>query len=40
MSFRIDHEKLLEKYKAIWAKIKNLKNSELNALQVYLDNCT
>ena len=39
MSFRIDDEKLLEKYKAIWAKIENLKDSELNALQVYLDNC-
>ena len=26
MSFRIDNEKLLEKYKAIWTKIENLKN--------------
>ena len=25
MSFRIDDEKLLEKYKAIWTKIKDLK---------------
>ena len=25
-SFRIDDEKLLEKYKAIWTKIENLKN--------------
>ena len=35
MSFRIDDEKLLEKYKAIWTKIQNLKNIELNALPVY-----
>ena len=34
MSFRIDNEKLLEKYKAIWT---NLKNIELNALPVYDD---
>ena len=26
--------KLLEKYKAIWTKIEDLKNIELNALQV------
>ena len=26
MSFRIDDEKLLEKYKAIWTKIEDLKN--------------
>ena len=32
MSFRIDDEKLLEKYKAIWTKIEDLKNIELNAL--------
>ena len=32
MSFRIDHEKLLEKYKAVWIKIKDFKNLELNAL--------
>ena len=25
MSFRIDHERLLENYKAIWAKIEDLK---------------
>ena len=35
MSFRIDNEKLLEKYKAIWTKIEDLKNIELNALPVY-----
>ena len=35
MSFCIDDEKLLEKYKAIWTKIKDLKNIELNALPVY-----
>ena len=34
MSFRIDYEKLLEKYKAIWSKIENLKNIELNTLLV------
>ena len=37
MSFRIDDEKLLEKYKAIWAKIEDLKNIKLNALPVYDD---
>ena len=26
MPFRIDDEKLLEKYKTIWTKIKDLKN--------------
>ena len=35
MSSRIDHEALLEKYKTIWAKIEDLKNTELNALPVY-----
>ena len=37
MYFRINDEKLLEKYKAIWTKIEDLKNIELNALQVYDD---
>ena len=37
MSFRIDDEKLLEKYKAIWTKIEDLKNITLNALPVYDD---
>ena len=37
MSFRIDDEKLLEKYKAIWSKIEGLKNIKLNALPVYDD---
>ena len=37
MSFRIDDEKLLEKYKAIWIKIEDLKNIELDALPVYDD---
>ena len=32
MSFRIDYEKLLEKYKAIWTKIEDLTNIELIAL--------
>ena len=35
MSFRIDDEKLLEKYEAIWTKIKDLKNIKLNALSLY-----
>ena len=34
-SFRLDDEKLLEKYKAIWTNIEDLKNIELNALPVY-----
>ena len=33
MSFLINNEKLLEKYRAIWTKIVNLANIELNALQ-------
>ena len=37
MSFRINDEKLLEKYKTIWTKIKDLKNIKLNALSVYDD---
>ena len=37
MSFHIVDEKLLEKYKAIWTKIEDLKNVELNALPVYGD---
>ena len=36
-SFRVDDWKLLEKYKAIWTKIENLKNTELNASPVYDD---
>ena len=35
MFFRIDDEKLLEKYKTIWRKIEELKNIELNALPAY-----
>ena len=35
MSFSLDDEKLLEKYKAIWTKIKDFKNIELNTLPVY-----
>ena len=34
ISFRIDDEKLLEKYKTIWTKIEDLKNIELNDLPV------
>ena len=37
ISFRIDDEKLLEKYKAIWAKTEDLKSIELNVLPVYDD---
>ena len=37
MSFRVDDEKILEKYKAIWKKIKDLKDIELIALPVYDD---
>ena len=35
MFFLLDNEKLLEKYKAIWTKVEDLKNIELNALPVY-----
>ena len=35
MSFCINDEKLLEKYKNIWTKVEELKNIELNALTVY-----
>ena len=34
MSFRIDDEELLQKHRAIWTKIEDLKNIELNALPV------
>ena len=37
MSFQIDNEKLLGKYKAIWTTIEDLKNIKLNALPVYDD---
>ena len=37
LSFHIDDKKLLEKYKAIWTKIEDLKNIELDALPVYDD---
>ena len=37
ISFHIIDEKLLEKYKAIWTKIEDLKNIKLNALPVYDD---
>ena len=37
MSFHVDDEKLLKNYKAIWTKIEDLKNFELNALPVYDD---
>ena len=34
ISFHIDDEELLGKYKAIWVNTKDLKNIELNALPV------
>ena len=37
MSSSIDDENLLEEYKAIWTKIEDLKNIQLNALPVYDD---
>ena len=37
MSFRIGDGKLLEKYKAIWTKIEDFKNIELDTLPVYDD---
>ena len=37
MSFCIDDEKLLQKYKADWTKIENLKNIKIKALSVYDD---
>ena len=37
MSFRINDDKLLEKYKTIQTKIKDVKIIELNALPVYAD---
>ena len=37
MSFCIDDEKLLQKYKAIWTKNEDLKNIKLSTLPVYDD---
>ena len=37
MSLHIDDNKLLEKYKTIWTRIEDLKNTELNALPFYDD---
>ena len=37
MSFRIDDEKLLGKYKVFWTKIEDLKNFKLNTLLAYDD---
>ena len=39
VSFLIDDDMLLEKYKSIWTKIEYLRNIELNALPVYDDKC-
>ena len=38
MSFRLNDEKLLEKDKAIWIIIEDLKDVKLNALPVYNEN--
>ena len=35
MSFHINDDKLLQKYKTIWTKIEGLWNIKLNALPVY-----
>ena len=37
MSFGIDDQKLLQKYKVAWAKTEDLKNIILNILLVYDD---
>ena len=37
MSFRIDDEKLLERFKAIYTKIEDLESIELNILPIYDD---
>ena len=37
MSFCVDDEKIFKKYKAIWTRNDDLKNSELNALPIYDD---
>ena len=39
MSFGIDDDKQLEKYKTVCTSIKDLKNIELNLLPVYDDRC-
>ena len=35
MSFRIDNEELMERYKSIWTNIEGLKNIKINALPIY-----
>ena len=37
MSFCIDNDKLLERCKTVWTRIKNVKDIKLNALPVYDD---
>ena len=37
LSFCLDDEKLLEKYKATWIKIEDLQNINLNALPMIID---
>ena len=37
MSFRVQDQKLLEKYKAIWTKIEDFKNIQIDIMIVYND---
>ena len=37
MSFRVYDQKLLEKYKAIWTKIEDFKNIQIDIMIVYND---
>ena len=37
MSFCIDNDKLLERCKTVWTRIKNVEDIKLNALPVYDD---
>ena len=37
MSFFIDDDKLLEKYKTLWTKIEGLRNIKLNSLSFHGD---
>ena len=37
MSFCLDDEKSLQKYKGIWTKVEDVKSIELNAFRVYDD---
>ena len=39
MSFRIDDEKLLERFVVIWTNIEDIQNIELNVLKMYWVKC-